>query len=65
MKHIYSIEYNFIRRKDGEKPKFYTNLKKLCLANDLKYDQLYWHIKREEKGFWSNDYVTVEMHELL
>jgi len=58
MKYIYSITHQ-------DEAKYYSNLKKLCLAHDLGYSKLQWHIKRKKKGVWGNDFVVVEMHEVI
>ena len=45
--------------------KYYSNLKKLCIAHNLEYNNLYWHINRKKKGEWSNDFIIVTKHEML
>ena len=56
---------NFYSIKFQDEAKYYSNLKKLCIAHDLDYHKLYWHINRQKKGEWSNDFVIVTKHEML
>jgi hypothetical protein len=39
---FYKIEFEGL-------PAYYKNLKKLCLANDLKYTTVYYHISKHGK----------------
>lgn len=39
---------NFYKLQSDAEVRYYKNLKKLCLAQDLKYSTVYYHIKKND-----------------
>ena len=55
---------NFYSIKHNSEIRYYSNLKKLCETYNIEYDNVYYAIVRQKRGFYQNDEFMYRIYKL-